>query len=751
MKALAFAMRDAKDHWARSGEMKLSVMVTAFSSKMLRSGFSSEREHSISGRTEDSGFEDACMELLEICLLQLHMAGTLQRSEEKERDTFNKRSFDSLSSETVDIINSLRGLMNPVNLVHKLEILLRSTDIVDGVRRRALMLLASCVEDVRTGKGGVDMLDNNAKEMFLVPVQAIISILQRSPGVEDSTGMERSPVSNLTLQVALGTMSTLTTVFSTVEPTYFVQSVSHILPFLSAQTHPTVRGSALASLSSMIASLNRHIMPVLPATTKAILEAVSNAIRMLESSEIVEDEEDVASKESLELELEAALSALAALVAHLGAFLSPYLRDILRVILSPLLLGDNQACEVCQKLAAQIRGRIPEVIPPRLLLPALAENLAEIAADTKAEVMVGLLEILRSLTVSMDPRDVVVHNNEVFILILQSLDFGRRKLVAMAKDCKTLDEESFEEMRSVEKAAVASLVELTLKLSESKFRPLFFRLLEWATSAPPADAALLEETDSTLKSIVESTLPRRIALLSAVNELSERLRSVFAPYYQPLMDVVLLTLGDTSGAAPIKKKRRTKVVAASNESTMDEPLIATARVLAVRALHRLFAYDTSGFLDDAMFDRILPALVSQLQVVLAEDILPFLPSDPRLVVGLTPEARQNLDVAAQATVACLAAMALASGVTDVRWRPLNHAVLMVTRNEMPRARLSALEAILAIVDSLQEEYLSLLPESLPFLAELLEDDDYVVEARAAAALKRLEELSGEDLKDYLKI
>ena len=51
---------------------------------------------------------------------------------------------------------------------------------------------------------------------------------------------------------------------------------------------------------------------------------------------------------------------------------------------------------------------------------------------------------------------------------------------------------------------------------------------------------------------------------------------------------------------------------------------------------------------------------------------------------------------------------------------------------------------------LSEEYLALLPETLPFLAELLEDAEQPVEARAAAVVRQLEALSGESLEQYLR-
>jgi U3 small nucleolar RNA-associated protein 10 len=155
-------------------------------------------------------------------------------------------------------------------------------------------------------------------------------------------------------------------------------------------------------------------------------------------------------------------------------------------------------------------------------------------------------------------------------------------------------------------------------------------------------------------------------------------------------------------------------------------------------------------LDEARFDRVLQPLVAQLHVAPEPEILPLLQSDSGLEAALSPEAKENLDIPARAVVACLAQMALAPGGSDGRWRPLNHAVLMATRAGEVRTRLAALEGVAALSNALQEEYLVLLPEALPFLAELLEDGQHEVEARAAATLRALEALSGEDLKEYLK-
>jgi U3 small nucleolar RNA-associated protein 10 len=43
----------------------------------------------------------------------------------------------------------------------------------------------------------------------------------------------------------------------------------------------------------------------------------------------------------------------------------------------------------------------------------------------------------------------------------------------------------------------------------------------------------------------------------------------------------------------------------------------------------------------------------------------------------------------------------------------------------------------------------MLPESIPFLSELMEDDNTEVEGLCQKVVKEIEEVSGEDLQEYL--
>lgn len=73
---------------------------------------------------------------------------------------------------------------------------------------------------------------------------------------------------------------------------------------------------------------------------------------------------------------------------------------------------------------------------------------------------------------------------------------------------------------------------------------------------------------------------------------------------------------------------------------------------------------------------------------------------------------------------------------------------MCSRSESMRARLLALRVVKLLAEQLKEEYLVLLPETLPFLAELLEDSDLNVVAKTQEVVELLEDLSGESLSQY---
>jgi hypothetical protein len=97
---------------------------------------------------------------------------------------------------------------------------------------------------------------------------------------------------------------------------------------------------------------------------------------------------------------------------------------------------------------------------------------------------------------------------------------------------------------------------------------------------------------------------------------------------------------------------------------------------------------------------------------------------------------------------CLVNLAAAGG-SEILWKPLNHGVLEAASSDKKTVRITGLKTILAILNTVGEDYLGMLPECLPTLSERLEDDDEEAVRLARAFVSSAEELSGEDLGEYL--
>jgi U3 small nucleolar RNA-associated protein 10 len=84
------------------------------------------------------------------------------------------------------------------------------------------------------------------------------------------------------------------------------------------------------------------------------------------------------------------------------------------------------------------------------------------------------------------------------------------------------------------------------------------------------------------------------------------------------------------------------------------------------------------------------------------------------------------------------------------WKPLNHSLMMLTRSSHAHVRLSCMKVLSELFTRLQQQYLVLLPETLPYISELMEDQDNAVEDITQRVIKQIEDLSGESLENHLK-
>lgn len=124
----------------------------------------------------------------------------------------------------------------------------------------------------------------------------------------------------------------------------------------------------------------------------------------------------------------------------------------------------------------------------------------------------------------------------------------------------------------------------------------------------------------------------------------------------------------------------------------------------------------------------------------------FLPLSRLLVDQLSHTGAVNLD-----TYFIPAIVELAATTNSIsQHKDLNSRILMCARSSETGVRRAAIKCQRAITDRLGEEWLTLLPEMLPVIGELQEDEDEIVEEETLAWIQRIEDIVGESLDTMLQ-
>ncbi|KAJ3706936.1 hypothetical protein LUZ61_010641 [Rhynchospora tenuis] len=498
------------------------------------------------------------------------------------------------------------------------------------------------------------------------------------------------------VNIKVASISSLEVLASKYPSNMYISSLPCIANHISSDNLGISSAASRAS-GTFIHVLGSKALPQLPLVMKHVVETAQKCMKIGSTSEIASF-------------LFSVFSTLEAIVDKLSEFLNPYLQSILDlVLLHPKFIQGDLKLNL---KAAAVRKLLTEKIPVRLLLQPLLQVYT--SAKECGETSLSLIfEMLSSLVSLMDRPSVGTYHAKIFEHCLVALDLRRE-----APD-------SVKSVDLVEQSVINALTGLTMRLTESMFRPLFLHSLEWAES----------EVESGPKSF-----DRAISYFKLVNKLAEQHRSLFVPYFKYLLESCVRYLSGDEGADVVVMKRKKKKSKISGIKNQEENELVPAqkhwylRTLIVKALHKCFLYDADQkILDSPNFEVLLKPIVAQ-----------FALEPPLSSFSDVPTVEEMDD----SLVLCLGQMAV-TAKSDVLWKPLNHEVLMQTRTENVRPKMLGLKVIKYLVEHLKEEYLVFLPETIPFLGELLEDADLSVKTLAQEILKEMETLSGESLRQYL--
>jgi hypothetical protein len=191
----------------------------------------------------------------------------------------------------------------------------------------------------------------------------------------------------------------------------------------------------------------------------------------------------------------------------------------------------------------------------------------------------------------------------------------------------------------------------------------------------------------------------QLVFFKLVHALLENLKSIFVPYFGIVFDSALELIIQ-------KRNAMWKVV--------------------MSTLMNCFRYDSTGFVSEERFEKAMPALVGLLDIEPAAE-----------------EYKQDMEM----VIASLGLLAKACHQEPL-WKKLNKQALMKTRSANGNVRWAGLKVVHELYTCLGEEMLVFFPETIPFLAEVMEDDDPEVEMACQDLCMVIQKFLGEPIQQY---
>jgi len=211
---------------------------------------------------------------------------------------------------------------------------------------------------------------------------------------------------------------------------------------------------------------------------------------------------------------------------------------------------------------------------------------------------------------------------------------------------------------------------------------------------------------------------------------------MFRPFYHKMFDWAsdslprLITFYRLSAMAAEKLKSLFVTFAGfvihEGSKRLLENSVLTQAILSY--LYQICLHDKEGFITIERFNALVKPLVDLVE-------------SEFLIKG---------DISIKQLNATLVQLAVASNDLN-RWQHMIDLLSLKTRHESPKVRLFVISTIETAATELGKDFLPLLPPAVPFLAEMLNDDDDTVERETRKMLAKLEALLGESLQPYFTI
>ncbi|XP_062938968.1 HEAT repeat-containing protein 1 isoform X2 [Cynocephalus volans] len=580
------------------------------------------------------------------------------QSLEKNADKLTVKFWRALLSKAYDVLDKVNALLPTETFIPVIRGLVCNP--LPSVRRKALDLLNNKLQQNAHWK-------EKTVYRFLKLVPVLLAIVQGGKEAEEEQAINR--------QMALYTLKLLCKNFGAGHPEPFVPVLDAAVNLISPERREerNVLGSALLCVAEVASTLEALAIPQLPRLMPSLLATLRNTSALVSS----------------EVYLLSALAALHKVVETLPHFISPYLEGVLsQVVCLERVASETGAASQASVRLTSLKKTLAATLSPRVFLPAVNKTYEHIEKNWKNH-MGPFMSILQEHIGVMKKEELASHQAQLTAFFLKALDFRAQH-----------SRNNLEEIGKTENFIIDCLVAMVVKLSEVTFRPLFFKLFDWAkTEDAPKD--------------------RLLTFYNLADCIAGKLKGLFSLFAGHLVK----PFADTLNQVNISKTDE-----AFFDCENDTEKCCLLLQFILNCLYKIFLFDTQHFISKERAEALMMPLVDQLENRLGGEES----FQERVTKQLIP---------------CIAQFSVAMA-DDSLWKPLNYQILLKTRDSSPKVRFAALITVLALAEKLKENYIVLLPESIPFLAELMEDECEEVERQCQKTVQQLEVILGEPLQSY---
>jgi len=523
---------------------------------------------------------------------------------------------------------------------------------------------------------------------FTELVGKVGTLICASPDVAmKEDGEEDSPTeSSVNQQTALYSLEILARHFGSQMPEAFLAILPSVMECLDSEDEQ-IQASAVICVATNCISVGVNVLAHLPVFFPKILAILAHSVT---------SEASTTPEESRLLLTMSTLSALEVCLRHLPSFLSSYLPSMLLLLLRGSLLQHSHT-QVIEKVQLLL-GLVSEKIKTRKIVSALIEvfQSMETSEEHTAASYRQLFQVLGAVCKQITNTKISQYYASIVKFFMSAFDL-RVKLQGKWSLKKTY---------GVEEAMIEAFISFILKLNEILFKPVFLKLRDWSQIATQPYAA-----------------NRKAFFYKLVNRLATSLNVVLVPMFAYLLDDMMKLLQHPESLLVTEGEEM--------HAFQVEPqaLVTEAIQESVHALGQCFEYNESKFVTKERFEMVVGPLVQTLEY----HKHPYL----------------DYDVIVPSLVFCLGQLA-ATVRNQLLWKPLQNQVLMQTRHDSAKVRYAALLVIQEFYRQLGEEFLPMLPESIPFIAELIEDSNEEVERLCQEIIAQVDEFLGDEkIEDYL--